>query len=76
VLHGRTKIAGFRQKSYKTLRPEARKTTMFQREINDMSVVQAELLRSRRTLCNHHAQAIKRLRVRILNQHPNPFMPG
>ena len=42
VLHARTEIAGFRPKSYKTLRPKARKTATFQHKINDMSVVQGE----------------------------------
>jgi hypothetical protein len=41
---GGTEIARFRPKSYKILRPEARKTAMFQREINGMGVVQGELL--------------------------------
>ncbi|WP_229804334.1 hypothetical protein, partial [Gemmobacter lanyuensis] len=45
---GRTEIAGFRPKSYKTLQAIARKTTLFHREINDMSVVQGELPRTKR----------------------------
>lgn len=44
VLHGRDQIAGFRRKSYKTMRVVASKTTMFQRKINGMRVVQGELL--------------------------------
>jgi hypothetical protein len=44
VLHGRDQIAGFRRKSYKTLRVVARKTTTFQRKINGMRVVQGELV--------------------------------
>jgi hypothetical protein len=44
MLHGRTEIAGFRQKSYKTLQAMARKTAPFQRKINGMDVVQGELL--------------------------------
>jgi len=40
---GGTRIAGFRHKSYKILQVVARKTAMFQREINGMGVVQGEL---------------------------------
>jgi hypothetical protein len=46
VLHGRDQIAGFRRKSYKTLRAVARKNTMFQRKINGMRIVQGELQRN------------------------------
>jgi len=38
----RTEIAGFRPSSYKTLQPEATKTAPFQREINDMGVIQVQ----------------------------------
>jgi hypothetical protein len=41
---GRTEIAGFPLKSYKTLQAMARETATFQRKINGMGVVQDELL--------------------------------
>jgi len=41
---GRTKIAGFRRKSYKTLQTLARKTATFHHNINGMDVVQGELI--------------------------------
>jgi hypothetical protein len=41
---GRTKIAGFRRKSYKTLQTLARKTATFHHNINAMDVVQGELI--------------------------------
>jgi hypothetical protein len=39
---GRTEIAEFQPKTYKTLRSKARKNTIFQSEINDMGIVQGE----------------------------------
>jgi hypothetical protein len=45
MLHGRTEIAGFPQKLYKTLQAMASKTAAFQREINGMGLVQGELIR-------------------------------
>ncbi len=42
---GKTKIAGFRRTSYKTLQAAARKTTPFLLEINGMGIVQGELMR-------------------------------
>jgi hypothetical protein len=41
---GRTKIAGFHRKSYKTLQVMARKNASFHRKINGMGVVQGELM--------------------------------
>ena len=44
---GRTKIAGFHRKLYKTLQAMANKTAAFQRKINGMSVVEGGLLTGR-----------------------------
>jgi hypothetical protein len=44
---GRTEIAGFPLKSYKTLQAMARETATFQRKINGMGVVQSELFSAR-----------------------------
>ncbi|WP_248633488.1 hypothetical protein, partial [Cereibacter changlensis] len=40
---GRTEIAAFRRKSYKTLQAMTRKTTAFHRKINGMGIVQGGL---------------------------------
>jgi len=45
----RTKIAGFRRKSYKTLQAMARQTTTYHQKINDMGIIQVELLSKRVT---------------------------
>jgi hypothetical protein len=51
---GRTEIAGFPLKSYKTLQAMAREAATFQRKINGMSVVQSELVNpSRPGFCNN-----------------------
>jgi ABC-type branched-subunit amino acid transport system substrate-binding protein len=44
---GRTEIAGFQQKTYKTPQSDARKTAISQHEINHMGFVQGELVKGR-----------------------------
>jgi hypothetical protein len=51
MLHGRTEIAGFQPKLYKTLQKMASKTTSYTHEINGFGVVQGELLRSNPPAC-------------------------
>ena len=43
MLHGRTEIAGFQPKLYKTLQKMAKKTTSYTHEINGFGVVKGEL---------------------------------
>jgi hypothetical protein len=43
MLHGRTEIAGFQPKLYKTLQKMASKTTSYTHEINGFGVVKGEL---------------------------------
>ena len=43
MLHGKTKVAGFQPKLYKTLQKMASKTTSYTHEINGFGVVQGEL---------------------------------
>jgi hypothetical protein len=44
MLHGRTEIAGFQPKLYKTLQKMASKTTSYTHEIKGFGVVQGELI--------------------------------
>jgi transposase len=50
MLHGKTKIAGFQPKLYKTLQKMASKTTSYTHEINGFRVVQGELDKLRAVL--------------------------
>ncbi len=47
MLHGRTEIAGFQPKLYKTLQKMASKTTSYTHEINGFGVVKGEPLLTR-----------------------------
>ena len=51
MLHGRTEIAEFQPKLYKTLQKMASKTTSYTHEINGFGVVKGELLRSNPPAC-------------------------
>ena len=61
---GRTKIAVFHRKSYKTLQAMARKTAAFQREINSMGVMQGELYMLEH-LCADRSQLVRVFRQRF-----------